>query len=169
MTYYECLAYLVKYLEDTVIPAVNENAEALKELQDYVVHYFDNLDVQDEINNKLDAMVEDGTLQEIITEYIQANTAWCFDTVADMKTATNFVNGSYARTLGYHAKNDGGASLYKIRTITNDDVVDEVTVAVLDAITVFLTPHRVFVHEFLVLAHHALKLHIKFWCIAVAV
>ena len=25
MTYYECLAYLVKYLEDTVIPAVNEN------------------------------------------------------------------------------------------------------------------------------------------------
>ena len=104
MTYYECLAYLVKYLEDSVVPAVNENAEALKELQDYVVHYFDNLDVQDEINNKLDAMVEDGTLQEIITEYIQANTAWCFDTIADMKTATNFVNGSYARTLGYHAK-----------------------------------------------------------------
>ena len=66
MTYYECLAYLVKYLEDTVVPAVNENAEALKELQDYVVHYFDNLDVQDEINNKLDEMAEDGTLADLI-------------------------------------------------------------------------------------------------------
>lgn len=132
MTYYECLAYLVKYLEETVIPAVNENAEALEELQtlyiqlkSYVDNYFANLDVQEEINNKLDSMVEAGTLQEIITEYLQANVAWTFDTVADMKAATNFVNGSYAQTLGYYSKNDGGASLYKIRTITNDDVVDD--------------------------------------------
>ena len=77
MTYYECLAWLVKYLENTVIPAVNQNAEALTELQEafvtlknYVVHYFDNLDVQEEINNKLDAMVEDGTLAEIINQEI---------------------------------------------------------------------------------------------------
>ena len=105
MTYYECLAYLVKYLEETVIPAVNENAEALEELQTlyvqlkkYVDDYFGNLDVQEEINNKLDQMAEDGTLQEIITAYIQANVAWTFDTVADMKAATNLVNGSYAQT-----------------------------------------------------------------------
>ena len=84
MTYYECLAYLVKYLEDSVVPAVNENAEALKELQDYVVHYFDNLDVQEEINNKLDDMVEKGTLQEIITDYIQDNVNCTFDTVVDI-------------------------------------------------------------------------------------
>lgn len=32
--------------------------------------WFDNLDVQDEINNKLDAMVEDGTLEEIINQEI---------------------------------------------------------------------------------------------------
>ena len=73
MTYYECLAYLVKYLEDTIIPAVNENAEALSELQKYYVqlksyvdNYFANLDVQEEINNKLDEMVESGELQRII-------------------------------------------------------------------------------------------------------
>ena len=48
MSYYECLAWLVKYLENTVIPAVNQNAEALDELQaafitlkDFVDHYFD--------------------------------------------------------------------------------------------------------------------------------
>lgn len=135
MTYYELLAWLCNYLENTVIPAVNNNAEVSQELQDkfvelksYVDNYFDNLDVQDEINNKLDAMAEAGTLQEIITEYIQANTAWCFDTVADMKLADNFINGSYARTFGFYAKNDGGANLYKIRTITNDDTVDDVTI-----------------------------------------
>ena len=125
MSYYEELVALIKYLQDTVVPAVNHNAEAITFLSNFVEHYFDNLDVQEEINNKLDQMAEDGTLQEIITAYIQANTAWCFDTVADMKLAENFINGSFAQTLGYHAKNDGGKALYKIRTVTNADVVDE--------------------------------------------
>lgn len=131
MTYYECLAYLVKYLEETVIPAVNENAEAVEELQrlyiqlkTFVDTYFENLDVQEEINNKLDAMVEAGTLQEIITTYIQANVAWCFDTVADMKAATNLVAGSYAQTLGYHSIDDNGKALYLIRTKSESDTID---------------------------------------------
>ena len=38
---------------------------------------------------------------------------------------TNLINGSYAKTLGYYSKNDGGGSLYKIRNITNEDIVDE--------------------------------------------
>lgn len=97
-------------------------------LKAYVMDYFKNLDVQDEINNKLDQMAEDGTLQEIIGAYLDANAVWGFDTVADMKDATNLVNGSFARTLGYHLKNDGGAALYKIRNITNDDVVDEASI-----------------------------------------
>lgn len=73
MTYYEALAWMVNYLENQVIPTVNNNAEAVEELQvafvtlkSYVDNYFDNLDVQDEINNKLDEMVEQGTLQRIL-------------------------------------------------------------------------------------------------------
>ena len=73
MTYYECLAYLVKYLEETVIPAVNNNAEAVEELQElyiqlksYVDNYFDNLDLQEEVNNKLDEMAESGELDQLI-------------------------------------------------------------------------------------------------------
>lgn len=135
MTYYECLAYLVKYLEETVIPAVNENAEALEELQtlfvqlkSYVDNYFANLDVQEEINNKLDQMAEDGTLQEIITSYIQANVAWCFDTVADMKNATNLVDGSYAQTLGFHTIGDGGAGIYKISDTGTANEMDVIAV-----------------------------------------
>lgn len=77
MTYYEALAYFVHYLEKTVIPAINQNANATKELQNlfvelkkYVDNYFDNLDVQEMINNKLDAMVLDGTLARIINQEI---------------------------------------------------------------------------------------------------
>ena len=75
MTYYECLAWLVNYLQTQVIPAVNNNGEAVEELQglyielkNYVDNYFDNLDVQDEIDNKLDAMVEAGTFDTIINQ-----------------------------------------------------------------------------------------------------
>lgn len=66
MSYYEMLCWLCKYLENTINPAINQNAEALKELQEYVANYFDNLDVQEEINNKLDDMAESGTLADII-------------------------------------------------------------------------------------------------------
>ena len=77
MSYYETLAWLCNYLEKTVIPTVNQNGGAVQELQglyiqlnDYVTHYFDNLDVQEEINNKLDSMAQDGTLDEIINQEI---------------------------------------------------------------------------------------------------
>ena len=93
---------------------VEEYIAKFEELYTYVHDYFDNLDVQEEINNKLDAMVEAGTLQEIITEYIQSNVAWTFDNVADMQSATNLVDGSFAQTLGFNAIGDGGGAIYKI-------------------------------------------------------
>ena len=78
MTYYEALAWFVEFLEKTIIPTVNNNAEAVAELQElftvlytYVHDYFDNLDVQEEINNKLDEMAESGGLQEIIIAYFK--------------------------------------------------------------------------------------------------
>lgn len=77
MSYYELLAWLCQYLQEKVIPAVNNNAEALDELQakfielkTYVDNYFENLDVQEEINNKLDEMADDGSLAEIVGEYL---------------------------------------------------------------------------------------------------
>lgn len=112
------------FSEDTA-ETVNDYIERFTTLYNYVHDYFDNLDVQEEVNNKLDQMVQDGTLQEIIGEYLNATAVWGFDTVADMKASTNLINGSFAKTLGYHTKGDGGAGMYKIRNITNDDVVDE--------------------------------------------
>ena len=59
---------LVKSVNDqneTIIEYINK----FNELHDYVYNYFDNLDVQEEINNKLDEMAEAGTLAEIMAEY----------------------------------------------------------------------------------------------------
>lgn len=124
--YCKVVEYLNKVIanENTVETNVQALYNAFVELNTYVSNYFDNLDVQEEINNKLDDMVEQGTLQEIIASYLNSKAIFGFDTVADMKNATNLINGSYAETAGFHSKNDGGCALYKIRNITNDDVVD---------------------------------------------
>ena len=132
LTIEEQLLWFCSYLEKEVIPAVNNNGEAVTELQQlftqlqsYVEHYFDNLDVQEEINNKLDDMAESGELADIIAQYIQLQGILAYNTVADMKTAENLVNGSFAKTLGYHSINDGGMAVYKVRTVTNEDTIDE--------------------------------------------
>ena len=70
LSYYECLCALYNYVTNELTPAVNNNADAVTELQNFVKNYFDNLDVQEEINNKLDEMVTDGTLDEIINHQI---------------------------------------------------------------------------------------------------
>ena len=157
MTYYEMLLWFIAYLRDNIIPVVNGNGEAVEELQNvvmslqnyinefkdsidedvenletYINNYFDNLDVQEEINNKLDQMLEDGVLEQIIEQFLQLTSLICFDNVADMKASTNLANGSYAKTLGYYSVNDGGEGLYKVRTITNDDIVDEGSIIALN-------------------------------------
>ena len=77
MSYEEQLLWLCDYLQNTVIPTVNNNGEAVTELQglytqlkNYVDNYFKNLDVQNEINHKLDEMAQDGTLANIINQEI---------------------------------------------------------------------------------------------------
>lgn len=105
---------------------VDDYIERFNELYNYVHDYFDNLDVQEEINNKLDDMAEAGTLQDIITNYLQSNVAWTFDTVADMKVGANLTAGAYARTLGFHTINDGGGALYYITdsgTANEQDII----------------------------------------------
>ena len=77
LTYEEQLLWFCNYLETKVIPAVNNNAEALEEVQalyeelrKFMIDYFAHLDVQEEIDNKLDEMAESGTLADIINQEI---------------------------------------------------------------------------------------------------
>lgn len=93
-----------------IINSTNTLGTQVESLTDYVTNYFNNLDVQEEINHKLDEMVEDGTLQEIITEYINLKGILGFNTVIEMKHATNLINGSMVKTLGYNILNDKGRS-----------------------------------------------------------
>lgn len=103
---------------------VENLTEAFTSLEDYVANYFDNLDVQEEINNKLDDMAEHGELADIIAQYLSLQGIFAYNTVADMVAANNLSNGSFAKTYGKLTYNDGMGAFYKIRTIENTDVID---------------------------------------------
>lgn len=126
LSYQEALYAILKYLND-MSETVNTNAAitdqqtaVIEQLTDYVNHYFDNLDVQEEINNKLDDMAEAGTLQEIITTYLQLNSGLYFDNVEDMIASTNLINGSKAHTLGYYNAGDFGDNDYIVSDTQGD-------------------------------------------------
>ena len=98
LSYEEQVLWFCDFLENTVIPAVNGNAEAVREMQDlfvelksYVDDYFTNLNVQTEINNKLDTMAQDGTLDRIINENIFNDLNNKIDTL-EQTTSENFEN-----------------------------------------------------------------------------
>ena len=59
----------------------NELSAQWQTYKTYIDNYFDNLDVQNEINNKLDTMASDGTLDNLIQPYVNSEiasqvTAW---------------------------------------------------------------------------------------------
>lgn len=139
-TYEEQLIWFCDFLENTVIPTINNNGKAVEELQtlflqlkQYVDDYFENLDVQEEINNKLDDMAESGELADMIAQYLQLAGLLVYDTKADLKAAENIVNGSTAMTLGETTYNDGHMNYYKIREIINTDVIDDNNILSLSA------------------------------------
>lgn len=76
LSYYEALCALSNWVQNNLVEVVNNNAEVTEEyiqltnqLKEYVENYFDNLDVQEEIDKKLDEMVTSGALQQLIDNY----------------------------------------------------------------------------------------------------
>lgn len=69
LTNYELMGKVIEYLNEVI---ANENAleTNMTTLYEYVVNYFENLDVTDEINEKLNQIVIDGTLTEMIETYM---------------------------------------------------------------------------------------------------
>lgn len=66
MTYEEQLIWLCNYLAQTVIPTINNNADLVVELENYIK----NLDLDSEVRAVIDEMVEDGTLEEILNQEV---------------------------------------------------------------------------------------------------
>lgn len=73
MTYYDLLCKVVGYMTEEIVPNVNnignsqsEVLNGYNELKSYVDNYFNNLDVQKEINDKLDEMAKNGQLSLLL-------------------------------------------------------------------------------------------------------
>lgn len=74
LSYYELLCKVVDYLNKTMEDVETLHGDvtnlhtAYEQLQNYVNNYFSNLDVQEEINNKLDEMVNNGTFSRLLNQ-----------------------------------------------------------------------------------------------------
>ena len=76
LSYYETLCKLTQYINSllTIHSSMGTDItnlfKAYEALQNYCNDYFDDADVQDEINQKLDSMAKDGSLSALIGEYV---------------------------------------------------------------------------------------------------
>lgn len=97
-------------------------------LQEFVENYFKNLDVQDEINNKLNEMAESGELQDIINQYLQLAGIFTYNNIDEMKSAVNLTENSKCCVFGNKEINDGGFNFYNVKNSTSLDVDGKIVV-----------------------------------------
>lgn len=105
LSYYEALCALNNFLQTNVIDTINNNATVTEEyirltneLKEFVENYFDNLDVQEEINNKLDEMAEDGSLIALVKQYIDPiQNAYEAEVDAKLDAQDEAINGQTGR------------------------------------------------------------------------
>lgn len=87
LSYYELLCKVVDYLNKTMedVETLHGDVTNLRttyeKLQEYVNNYFSTLDVQEEINNKLDEMARNGKFDELFNKTM--NKIWSFTTPID--------------------------------------------------------------------------------------
>lgn len=72
LSYYELLCKMLKYMNDMIqnqnnmYQDISDLHDAFEQLEEYVNNYFDNLDIQQEINNKIDELVASGELAKAL-------------------------------------------------------------------------------------------------------
>ena len=111
--------------QNTVGLQMEEVTNNMISLQEFVENYFDNLDVQDEINNKLNEMAESGELAEIISQYLQLSGIFSYNNLEEMLSATNLTNNSKAIIFGKEDFTDGGYKEFIIKDNTQLEVDNE--------------------------------------------
>ena len=123
LSYYELLCKMLRYMnemirnQDNMYQDISDLQDAFKQLQDYINNYFNSLDVQDEINNKLDELVNNGTLQSILmTHFKMGNALYIGNSYLNGTGSSNGNSGIYELTkhLFYksYAYSSGGAGFY---------------------------------------------------------
>ena len=120
LTNYELLCKVVEYLNLTM--------EDVNILRDEIIgfeEYFDNLDVQEEINNKLDEMAENGELTEIIKSYVDPLYQSYTDNInAEIDSMNNSITN-------INNKVDASVGITPIPVTSVDDMTDETKIYVL--------------------------------------
>lgn len=93
---------------------VENLTNAFIELQNYVNNYFENLDVQEEINNKLDDMTESGELANIINVQIFENLNNELNEVKTNVESLNFAKPDYINIVDYTNAQDKTQAITEI-------------------------------------------------------
>lgn len=133
LTDYQLFCKLGKEMNDLItkmneLGIETENlSKGFTDLQTYINNYFDNLDVQEEINTKLNEMTESGELQDIINQYLQLAGIFTYNNINEMKSAVNLAENSKCCVFGNKEINDGGFNFYNVKN-TTDLIVDNKSV-----------------------------------------
>ena len=139
LSYYELLCKVVDYLNKTMEDVntlsgdVNSLLSAYNQLQNYVNTYFSSLDVQEEINNKLDELVESGELDLIIKSHFKlGNAIYIGNSYTDGVGSSNGTNGLYNLTKDMfyqsYVKTSGGVGFgdYEEHSTTFNDLLNSI-------------------------------------------
>lgn len=152
LTNYELLCKVVDYLNKTIdnVDVLNDEIEEyigkFNELKEYVDNYFDNLNVQEEINNKLDEMATDGTFYNLINNElftdINNNIVQNSEDISTLNqemldavktTDTNIVGMSMLTQEVREAFTGGSTAVVGIDSVNTDNVSDNaITIYKLD-------------------------------------
>lgn len=105
LSYYELLCKVVDYLNnvienvDNLNDNINELLKTYEQLQNWVNHYFDTLDVQKEINNKLDEMASNGQLLNSLKPYFDTLKQTIDNNADNISLLNNRVNALESKTI----------------------------------------------------------------------
>lgn len=136
LSYYELLCKIVHYLNNIINDVsicetnIEKLLEAYKQLEKYVNEYFDNLDLQGEVNKVIDNMINNGTFQSMFGNA---------DNVEQMKN-TIYSVGRVITTEGYYTKGDGGSNTY----LTTSNIVNDFSIKSNRDDNIYFTPLEVF-------------------------
>lgn len=112
LSYYELLCKVVEYLNTTMHDVV--------ELEDYVTNYFNNLDVTEQINNKLDQMAQDGTLTALISGYVDPKIVEFANMVEEFSETTTAELTTIAEDLSIEFQNTTDALIADFNELEAD-------------------------------------------------
>lgn len=120
LSYYEALCALWKYIQG-MTDVINNNATLeeeyilkFTELKNYVETYFDNLDLQEEVNHKLDEMAASGELDQLIHKLAD------FSTSNQITVGNNLLTDDSLWALNDGWTTDGSGSFTHIVNQTTD-------------------------------------------------